>query len=1009
MEDFPDIFLKIKPIFESVIKNPTRDSIISLNDHLKQVHPKSAKILQNVFLYQLLTLLSEESGVNCNELKTHVLDCITTVLLKEKLRKAIIVKTLLIACIKNIYDPNTGQIRPNLSEEYKLAHLRVTSSVMSRIHSELVEDVYVKDNRNLIAQAIFVCVSIVNTERWRVLRIQAVDAILSLLQVHDYFDSNDIVLRCQVAELLFVVLPKLMATFLIVVKGDDKQGVEMKCIAVKALGRTLCLIFEDYSKEGLEVEINVQRFRQLTENITANKANEKVLGLGLRQRDQKSKYFNEAVRSREWLLAAEEHVEKLLLSIQYLRGHEDDSIRFEFAKMNCELLKKCTYNMPRCTVHYLQSIIALCQDDTERIREMCRDCGNAVSSFTVSIEGNRIDELFYDALNQLPRSIYRGDSIEQIASFRLVGGYLHFFSTAQLMNVLSNQNILQQFIAILLAGAELDGVDELVRREYVSYRFEYEEGFRLQKEKNESRWIVLKNVTSPRARRCFLDVFQALQHHTECLNTVCIHILQDFFTSRVNSNGYLYILSEMIPRGKDYEASSAHNDLQEKLAMQETFKNILLEVMQPHHWLLELDENDNIIEQKYNILHICLVLRIVTRMASTMGNSFQPFLYDALRLMLQCASSMLNCINESSELALDTIATALGLSGIQQLIYQNLDYISHHITRCMRRTEHFQDGLRMLESVLRFVPYESSNVLESTVTPIVMNILDSYSQYGQQNSIVCLRVLQIFIHSMRFRFNHESSEPLTTSEESDRQKLSEQIKRLQSLLQREISNEPDPLEADLGQMEQEETGESRAAEEDDVYQTTKTDIPSHLQLVLRILSVNFKFVASSNEAERIVALSTINEGIHIVHRHENQLLPLVHNIWFNLTERFTDKSPAVLSNALDLLVTLAKLAKDFIRKRSIDDVLPKLYLFMKNNWDADFSAHQVFKMQRKFLLSLPDLVKDLALNERQLDEALEVVRLYLEKCERKELKKHAWDCIQRLKCVNSFAVFLKVQ
>uniref|UniRef100_A0A182T0Z1 TTI1 C-terminal TPR domain-containing protein n=1 Tax=Anopheles maculatus TaxID=74869 RepID=A0A182T0Z1_9DIPT len=591
-----------------------------------------------------------------------------------------------------------------------------------------------------------------------------------------------------------------------------------------------------------------------------------------------------------------------------------------------------------------------------------------------------------------------------ISSFRLINGFLSFFSESQLASVFSCQNILEQFIMVLLAAAELDSVDELIRREYVSYRFEYEEGFHLQKEKKESRWIVLKNVSSPRAKQSFLDLIHKLRRHEQALNTVLMYILEDFYASRINSNGYLFVLSELIPEPDDCSPQRL-----------EPFKTLLSEVLQPHHWFLELDENDNIADQKYNALHVCLVVRTIARLARLMREHFHWYLYDSLRILLQSCGSTLNCINESTELALDMVANSQGLSNIEQLIHHNLDYISQQVTRCLRRKDHFRDGMNILEAVLRFVPYETSNVLESTVTPIIMNILDSYSQYGERNSIVCLRVLQIFIHSIKLRYEHIEANTADTCNEKASTNLTEQIERLQTLLQREIANEsddvefkPDEVDEDMDQADIDEQAEHETETE---VEENKDDeellLPAHVKIVMRILTVNFKHLASTDDAERIISLCTLNEGIYVLQSYENQLLPLVHNIWFNFTERFSDRNPAVVSNAFDLLLTLGRLAKDFIRNRSLDDVLPKLYKFMIEHWNADASAHQVYKLQCKFLTSIDELVRNLNFNEQQLDSVLEVVRLYWEKCERRELKKRAAECMQRMRTINSLAVFLK--
>lgn len=55
-------------------------------------------------------------------------------------------------------------------------------------------------------------------------RIAAINCILSTEQIHDDADFSDIVFRDQVAEIVFLMLPKVVATLKTVALGDDKQG-----------------------------------------------------------------------------------------------------------------------------------------------------------------------------------------------------------------------------------------------------------------------------------------------------------------------------------------------------------------------------------------------------------------------------------------------------------------------------------------------------------------------------------------------------------------------------------------------------------------------------------------------------------------------------------------------------------------------------------------------------------------------------------------------------------------
>ena len=80
---------------------------------------------------------------------------------------------------------------------------------------------------------------------------------------------------------------------------------------------------------------------------------------------------------------------------------------------------------------------------------------------------------------------------------------------------------------------------------------------------------------------------------------------------------------------------------------------------------------------------------------------------------------------------------------------------------------------------------------------------------------------------------------------------------------------------------------------------------------------------------------------------------------------------------------------------------------MREHWNADPGAHQVYKLQCKFLTSIDGLVRNLNFSEKQLDQTLEIIRLYWVKSERRELKKQAAECLQRMRSINSLAVFVK--
>ncbi|XP_053690294.1 TELO2-interacting protein 1 homolog [Sabethes cyaneus] len=1008
MNTITEIFTRVKPLFEKVLRSQDVADIRRLNELLVTIDGPSMQILQRIWLQQLVILVDNVSGRNVNEIKTALLECLCTILQKCKFSQAVAMKTTLVVLLKQIYNGSEGKLVDGLSEEMKLATVKALTLTSKNIESELVEEVYRKDNLNLLSQVLFVCVTLLGTERYRKLRIHSVECILATMQIHDEFDSTDSVLRHQVAELLFIVLPKLLVALVTVINGDEKQGTAVVRIAVKALGRILVLIFEDYEKKHLEQLGTTEDFVKLSKELgTSADVRQNVLGMGLRNSKAREEYFSSAERNQAWLLEADKRVHKVLTTIAHLRGVEEDSVRLEYARMNADLLDKCLPNMPCCSVTFLESLLALRQDSAERVRTVCGTALEASSNKGSLLFGSfRTDELFYEALKPIARSIYRAEETDQIAHFQLIKGYFNFLTDSQLNVVLSNQEILNQLIVVLLAGAELDQSDELVRREYLSYRFEYaSDGDKLGNEKRESRWIILRNFQgSNRAEKTYLEMVHSLSEHPNSLGTILNYIQEDLFTTKLNNNSYLFLLSELIP-------TEVENTL-----LSSGLRNVFSEILQSYHWQLELDDTAHVSDLKFNVLHICLALRLVGRFCHLFRKDFACWqLYDVLRNILSVTGSSLNCLVDAAEMTLDSIAGSFGFDSIHGLITDNLDYISQHIGQCLKRPSTFPAVVHTLESVLRFVPYESSVVLESTISPIVMTILDNHDQRVGTGRILCLRVLQIFIRAIRLRYVPSPLEEDDLRHQTDAQnKLDEKLAQLKKQVENKLpAQEFGATLEELSDEDDEKNDLMEAETEPEVpYQSEEDKLPAHIRMTLKILTVCFKYLSSTVPDERIIALGTLDEGIRLLRDHENQLLPLVHQIWFNFSERFADSNVVVIGRAFDLLVTLAQLAKDFIRKRTLDDVLPRLTVFMRDSVSADCSAHQTFKLQRKILTHAPELVIWLQLNERQLDRVLEVVKLYIDRRhpnQRRELQSLARSCFERLAArYDPGAVFVKL-
>lgn len=109
----------------------------------------------------------------------------------------------------------------------------------------------------------------------------AINCILSTLYINDAADFTDTVLRDQISNEAYVMTPKILAVFKSIALGDEKLGhslISVSCsccvefieiesifvqLAVKAMGRFLCLIFEEYNKNVTTHDVTLEDFKAL--------------------------------------------------------------------------------------------------------------------------------------------------------------------------------------------------------------------------------------------------------------------------------------------------------------------------------------------------------------------------------------------------------------------------------------------------------------------------------------------------------------------------------------------------------------------------------------------------------------------------------------------------------------------------------------------------------------------------------------------------------------------------
>lgn len=89
-------------------------------------------------------------------------------------------------------------------------------------------------------------------------------------------------------------------------------------------------------------------------------------------------------------------------------------------------------------------------------------------------------------------------------------------------------------------------------------------------------------------------------------------------------------------------------------------------------------------------------------------------------------------------------------------------------------------------------------------------------------------------------------------------------------------------------------------------------------MLLFILKKSLNFVPAPERSLSLFALDILREGFPVIKYHEDVLLPLVHQVWSPLVNRFkVTNHPLIINKSFKLLVVLADVSKDFIKPRTL--------------------------------------------------------------------------------------------
>lgn len=290
---------------------------------------------------------------------------------------------------------------------------------------------------------------------------------------------------------------------------------------------------------------------------------------------------------------------------------------------------------------------------------------------------------------------------------------------------------------------------------------------------------------------------------------------------------------------------------------------------------------------------------------------------------------------------LENITEAQQHKTIGDLLRANVDYFSYHIIMKLRQIDHNPGVFDVIKVVMKYSRLDFLPHLKGIVEDVLRQLS---TPHYQKDTYSFLKIFHTFIICMKTLINWDNTK--VTKEENARATNNHSETIILSLLEYYNAKKIDEkIEDDIEETESdtnlpdtellEETNEDYSdlnieGNESYIYFYSKIylfticlsdkqdkKLPTHIKIIIEVMKRCMHFLPSKDVQKSLMAMQTLQEGLPILIEWEDELLPIVHQLWHPLTDRFNDGNILIINHAWQLLHVLANISNDFIRNRTL--------------------------------------------------------------------------------------------
>ncbi|CAG2180431.1 unnamed protein product [Oppiella nova] len=207
--------------------------------------------------------------------------------------------------------------------------------------------------------------------------------------------------------------------------------------------------------------------------------------------------------------------------------------------------------------------------------------------------------------------------------------------------------------------------------------------------------------------------------------------------------------------------------------------------------------------------------------------------------------------------------------------------------------------------------------------------------------------------------------------------------------------------------ENEDTISDNEEECDDKENTTgheKKKVPFYVPLIEKICDRCVHIISNIDPKVRLIVLDIVVQCLRILKPFEDHLLPMAHKLWSPLVERFTDKDVIVTKRSFACLQVMSEICGDFIRVRTLKEVIPKILAFLRSQALISFkkdkaSAYRftiAYQFQIDILCGIGSIAVNLGLRDKDLWPLIVEIMPYLHTYQPLPLQESAINALKEI-------------